>query len=114
MAKKEEKKEFTFRYVYPSDLRDYYVNGAWGGVTPRREIHMHLFSERHPIPKSITHDVDDKGNLSKETKAEVGGDAVRLIQASVIMNQETAIAIRDWLSDKIKFTQKSQKEEKGK
>jgi len=50
----------SFRYVYPDDLHDLYVNGLWGGVTPRNEIYVHFFSERHPIPKIVTHEVEKK------------------------------------------------------
>ena len=34
----EKPSEITFRYVCPEDLRDLYVNGIYGGVTPRNEI----------------------------------------------------------------------------
>ncbi|MDO9529873.1 MAG: hypothetical protein Q7J27_12065 [Syntrophales bacterium] len=106
-----DKKEVTFRYVYPNDLRDYYVNGAWGGATPRKEIYMHLYSERHPIPKTVTHEITDDGALGDQVKpAETGGDVVRLIQTSVIMDVDTAIRIRDWLDKFIKLTQAQTKE----
>lgn len=94
-------KELSFRYVYPSDLRDCYVNGVWGGYTPRGEIYMHFFSERHPIPKTVRHEVTEDFKLGPEIYKETGGDVVRLIQTSVIMDLDSAIAIRDWLSNKI-------------
>ena len=94
-------KEFTFKYVIPDHIQDCYVNGAYGGLTPRNEISMHLFCERHPIPKTIKHKVNPDGSLSKEISTEIGGNVVRLIQSSVIMDEHTAIAIRDWLSDRI-------------
>jgi hypothetical protein len=104
--------KLTFKYVYPENLRDLYINGCWGGVTPRKEIYMHLFSERHPIPKSVTHSVDKKTMaLGKEIDKEEGGNVVRLIQTSVAMDISTAIAVRDWLDDKIKAVQKMNEEE---
>lgn len=104
--------KLTFKYVYPENLRDLYVNGCWGGVTPRKEIHLHLFSERHPIPKSITHEIDKNTmSLGKEIAKEEGGNIVRLIQTSVIMDLSTAIAVRDWIDDKIKAIQTMNEEE---
>jgi len=104
--------KLTFKYVYPENLRDLYINGCWGGVTPRKEIYLHLFSERHPIPKSVTHKVNKETmSLGKEIEKEEGGNILRLIQASVVMDLSTAIAIRDWIDDKIKAVQKMNEEE---
>jgi hypothetical protein len=108
------KKEFTFKYIIPDHIQDCYVNGAFGGVTPRNEISMHLFCERHPIPKNIKHKIKADGTLSDEISTEIGGDVVRIIQSSVIMDEGTAIAIRDWLSDRIKFLESLRhKDKKG-
>ena len=99
------KKEFKVKYVIPEHVRDVYINGAYGGVTPRSEISLHMYCERGPIPTSITHPIDNKGQilLGKEISREVGGDAVRLVQASVIMDVTTAVALRDWLDGRIKI-----------
>jgi hypothetical protein len=75
---------------------------------------MHLFCERHPIPKNIKHKVKADGTLSDEISTEKGGDVVRIIQSSVIMDENTAIAIRDWLNDRIKFLESLRdKDKKG-
>jgi len=82
------KKEFTFKY--------------------------HLFCERHPIPKNIKHKIKADGTLSDEISTEIGGDVARIIQSSVIMDEGTAIAIRDWLNDRIKFLESLRhKDKKG-
>ena len=104
----EKREHFTFRYVYPDDLRDLYVNGAWGGLTPRKEVNIHFFSERQPIPKAITHAVNDDNTLGEIVDKKLGGNAVRLIQASLVMNLETAISVRDWLNRMIKNAQEEQ------
>ncbi|MBW2543994.1 MAG: hypothetical protein JRD43_00700 [Deltaproteobacteria bacterium] len=106
----EDKKEFTYRYVYPSDLRDLYVNGAWGGTTPRREIHLHFYSERQPIPKKITHEFAEDGKINEIAKSvEIGGDVVRLIQTSMTMDLDTAIRTRALLDQFIKGIQDRKK-----
>lgn len=100
----------TFKYICPDDLRDLHVNGLFGGVTPRDEIYIHFYSERHPIPKRATHKLDEKGVPSKEADIEVGGDVVRLVQASISLDIGMAIAMRDWLNEKIKFISSSKEE----
>jgi hypothetical protein len=105
MADKKVKK-FTFKYVYPDNLRDYYVNGCWGGTTPRNEIYMHLYSERHPIPKEVVHDVKEDGTLSEKYSVSKGGEVVRLIQSTVVMDIGTAKSIKDWLDKFINLIEK--------
>lgn len=109
MDKEIEHREITFKYVFPKDLRDYHVNGAWGGITPRNEIHMHFYSERHPIPKAIKYGIQDDGSLD-EGETVLEGDVIRLIQTSVVMDYSTAVAVRNWLTDKIEFIDKKNKE----
>lgn len=103
--------KITFKYVYPDDLRDLYVNGLYGGVTPRKEIYAHFYSERHPIPKTITHDVKEDGTLGPEVNQEKGGDVVRFIQASVVMDLDTAISFQKWLSERIEYIKASKQGE---
>ncbi len=99
----EKPKHLKFKYVYPEDLRDLYVNGLYGGVTPRNELYAHFYSERHPIPKSVIHEITPGEKLGPEVSIEKGGDVVRFVQASIAMNLDTAIAFRDWLTNNIKF-----------
>lgn len=96
------KNKITFKYVYPEDLRDLYVNGLFGGVTPRNEIYTHFYSERHPIPQKVVHSIEKNGTLGPEEEIEKGGDVVRFVQASIIMDLQTAISFRDWLDGRIK------------
>lgn len=103
--------QLVFKYVCPEDLRDLYVNGLYGGVTPRDEIYIHFYSERHPIPKKATHTLDKKGMVGKVGNMELGGDVVRLIQSSISMDVSTAVAFRDWLNERIDFINKQKKED---
>src|SRR5450759_3086051 len=96
-------KQITFKYVLPEDLRDLYVNGLYGGVTPRNELYVHFYSERHAIPKKTTHEIDTNDTLGAELATEKGGDVVRLVQTSIMMDVGTAIVFRNWLNEKIDF-----------
>ena len=113
MAKKKEKPErFIFKYVIPDGLKDLYVNGVHGGITPYGKIMMHLYSERQPLPKSVSHPVIDHVIDMQDGQVEVGGNAVRLIQASVCMDIKTAISIRDWLTRRVEDAEERSNEMK--
>ncbi|MBW1925403.1 MAG: hypothetical protein JRF59_09100 [Deltaproteobacteria bacterium] len=92
--------QFRIKYVHPDNLRDFYINGAWGGITPRHEIYMHVYSERQAIPKDHTFKIMPDDSL-KEQKLSTGADVVRLIQASLVMDIHTATSLRDWLDKMI-------------
>ncbi len=97
-----------FKYIIPDNLKDCYINGAWGGVTPRGEIHLHAYSERNCIPKTCVHNVTKDGKLGEQIDMNAGGDYVRVIQSSLIMNLSTAKSLRKWLDDMIQAAEKNQ------
>ncbi len=109
----EKNKQFTFKYVYPPDLRDLHVNGLWGGVTPLGEIYAHFYSERHPIPQKAVYAISEDGGFNPEGEIESGGDAIRLIQTSICMSTQTAISFRDWLTNQIDIVNKRTKNGEG-
>ena len=99
--KKPSKKMVKFKYVIPDHIKDCHVSGVWGGLINNGMLHMHFFNERPPIPNHITVEVDKEGATSEISK-DTGGDIVRLIQASLIMDMGTANALREWLDRTIK------------
>lgn len=117
MPKKKKKTDtiqFKYKYVIPENLRDLYVNGLFGGITPRNEVHIHFYNERHPIPNWISCKVDNQGIIGKVVDHDIGGDAVRMVQASIVMDFSTAIAMRDWLNDRIAYLEKNLQKNKEK
>jgi hypothetical protein len=95
--------QLKFKYVIPDNISDRYVNGLWGGVTPRNEINIHFYSERHPIPKESIYKKIESAEANQSEEHVFGGDVIRLIQSSIVMELETAIGLRNWLDDKIDF-----------
>lgn len=82
------------------------VDGAWGGVTHRGDIHMGLFSEYPPLPETVKY-VIRSDKLAEEVGRKVKSGIVREIEVEAVMSVSTAIAMRDWLSLKIEEAQKS-------
>jgi hypothetical protein len=102
----QEARKLTFKYVFPEGLKDLYINGVYGGLTFDNKITMHLFSERLPIPKEETHRITPEGTLGDKIEVKTGGDAIRLIQCSAIMEPTTAQVLINWLQEKLDFLSK--------
>ena len=45
--------KLTFKFIFPPQLPDLHVSGAWAGVTPKGEINIHFYSERRPHPNPL-------------------------------------------------------------
>ena len=72
MPKPKISNKLKFKYVIPENLPDCYINGVFGGVTPRGEIHAHFFSERNPIPKEALVEFEEKDGSVKSISEKKG------------------------------------------
>lgn len=63
-------------------------------------IHMAVFSERTPLPQKVIHTVNE-GILGPEIKREGKEGVFREIEVDLVMSASVAIALRDWLDQKI-------------
>ena len=64
---------------------------------------MALFNERRPLPRKTVHQVSAEGALGKEIreKRESRQGYVRELEVDVVMDLPAAVAVRNWLTDKI-------------
>ena len=88
-----------FTYLKSNDFRVIKADGAWGGVTPRLEIQMSLFSERLPIPDFEEVDVSETTIKSLRTETKTKG-LIREVEAAVVLSSATARSLAKWLVDK--------------
>lgn len=99
------------RYLKSSAFRVIHTDGAWGGVTPRGDIHMVLYSERPSIPDNSFYEVSADGHVGKEipgtgtTLATRG--MVREVEVDAIMTLPTAKVLLEWLSNKVNYIEKA-------
>ncbi len=91
-------KEVTFHYSKSAQFRVIHVDGAIGGITPRGLIHMAVYSERPPIPKTTTHELTDTGLLGAMFNSEVKEGIVREMEADLMLSIQAATELRDWLT----------------
>lgn len=97
-----------FDYLKSALFRVIHADGVVGGLTPRLDVHMDFWSERFPIPKQVVHALTSEGTLGEEIRSErtTCEAIVREVEAGVVLDLETAKALRDWLTERIAEAQK--------
>lgn len=96
--------EIEFNFEKGNFFRVIHVDGAFGGISPTGLLHMAVYNERSPVPKKIVQKVDESGKLGSEIpeRRNVRSGVFRELEADLVFTIETAVALRDWLDDKIK------------
>jgi hypothetical protein len=98
------KNSIKFKYIFEDNYNPEYINGAYGGITPKGEIVINFFFERHGLPKSETISLTD-GQLGSEIEREPVDhkqSMVRVVKNGIILSLKNAKTINDFLSDYIK------------
>ena len=95
--------QVRFHYLKSNAFRVIHVDGAHGGITPKGQIQMALFNERHPIPQQTVHKLAADGSLGELVPAETvtKEGVVREVEAEAVMTLETAKSLVTWLNKKI-------------
>jgi hypothetical protein len=96
-----EKETMEFRFLKGNSFHAVHVDGAWGGVTPRGDIHMVVYSERPAIPDKVIHEIIAGHFLGGQVGEEGAGGLVREAEVDLIMSLQTAKGMAVWLQDKI-------------
>lgn len=95
--------ELEFHFEKSSLFRVIHVDGAIGSVSPSAQtLHMAVFSERAPFPKTVVQEVD-RGILGREMldKRVSRNGVFREVEVDLVMTLEAAVALRSWLDDRI-------------
>lgn len=103
-ATKKPDQELEFHFEQTPYYRTIHADGFWGGPTGNGLIYMSAYSERKPIPTKLVHKIDLEGNrmsLGGETARETQQGVIREIEIGIYMNVQTAVSLRNWLSEKI-------------
>ncbi len=90
--------EIKFEYRKTGNYSLEYVNGCYGGKSPKGEIVLNFFKEGYSVPESETYDIDGNGKLGNRLSTEPTDlSIVRDIDCGVIMSEQTAREIYEWL-----------------
>ncbi len=95
-------REVEFFFEFDKNYRIVATNGAWGGITPRGDIHVDFFVERQGIPESVKQTISEEGALGGITETKPGKRLVRTLQVGVLITVEEAQNLVKFLTDRIK------------
>jgi hypothetical protein len=93
--------EIVFHYIKTSNYRSYHVDGFYGGLTPKGNLYAELFIERKATPQKEIYKI--KANKFGPTPDEKEGKEgfIREIEAGLVMDYQTMLALKKWLDERI-------------
>jgi hypothetical protein len=90
--------EIRFAYEKSSSFSTIYADGAMGGPVPSGNVYVAFFVERAAHPDASFHKIDPGGRVAEQVRTEGHPHLVRELQTAVILNLNSARAVRDLLS----------------
>jgi hypothetical protein len=108
-----DQKTVRFHYRKAAFYRVMHIDGVVGGITPHGDLFLSLFNERLPLPDSVEQEIFPDGKLGPVVRSETKshGGIVREMETGIIIDQNTARALVDFLSDQLKTIDKFKKED---
>lgn len=100
MTEKTKKQTVSFSYKISPNFTMYPVDGAHGGLTPKGEIIMNVFHERHAIPKKTVYEINPNGSLGEIVEKEEKKSIIRDVPFGLSMSPKTARGLAKWLTEK--------------
>ncbi len=98
--KEEPKRMIEFRFVKSGDYASFPVDGFYGGWTPTGRLHLDCYLERREVPDLIVAELD-KDNKPTKQEAIGGKGLVRERLCGLYLPAVTAVALHDWLGERI-------------
>lgn len=97
--------EIKADYIKSNFFRVVHVDGVYGGVTPSGHIHMDVWNDRQPIPRSSVNILVERGDGPPElaedmSRRESRSGIVREVEAGLTMDIDMARQMAKWLTEK--------------
>ena len=102
--------KIRFKYSISDNYTPKYINGAYGGITPRGEIVVNFFFERNDMPVSQEYSVTPDGKLGSEMSSvpeDVSSTICRHVETGIILTLNSAKELSGWLNEKIAILEKN-------
>jgi hypothetical protein len=113
MSAPSELQRVKVHYIKSNLFRVVHSEGAFGGITPNREIFISLFNERGAIPKVIEFAVTPEGELGQELSRDGKEGVVREMEVGILMSADAAKDLADFLLQQVKLLAESVPEKQG-
>lgn len=93
------------KYIFKDNYNPKYVNGAFGGLSPRGEIIINFYFERNAIPNSQTYTIKENSIAEEIVEEREPKDhfnsKVRVIENGIVLDYKNAKEIHRWLGEQI-------------
>ena len=93
------------KFKYDDNYKIKFVNGAFGGLTPKGEIEINFYFEDNSLPEKYDVIVSDKGKIENMVINEPEEIFTRYVDSGVIMTLDVAKSIYDRLGENIKMAE---------
>ena len=101
-------RKIAFKNQLSNTFKNVKCDGAWGGITPRSEIEMVVYTERLMMPESVEFEIFSNGETGKETtNNQRRYFMARDAECSITMSLPVAQSLLIWLQDKVKTLESS-------
>lgn len=95
-TEQEPHKKVKFVFRKSEGYQIHYVNGAFGGITPRGDVLYHLFFEHRDLPGEEELTLEE-GKLKPQEKDLPDLEIIRDLKVGIIMTPEQAENLANWL-----------------
>lgn len=92
--------QLKFTFQKSSSYRVLKVDGVWGGLTPKSEVQMAIYSERLPIPDTQVIEIDDEGRVRTLKQTGTTKGLIREVEATLCLPPQVARSVGQWLIDR--------------
>ncbi len=107
------KNRMEFKYTKSPDYRLKYVNGAFGGPSPKGEIKIDFFIDHMEAPDLLVHAITPSGQIGEEIERKPARRPItRELQVGIIINLNDAKSVHEWLGRHIRILEEQIKEKK--
>ena len=95
--------EIPIHFIKGTQFRVAHASGVWFGADPHGNFHLTFYTDRTPIPKTITMKVNEQGQLIGENvaKRESKEGIVREMEIDIVMSIPALQAFHDMLGQNL-------------
>lgn len=95
--REEEQSEVNIQFTTSANHQTVFVNGIYGGMSPRGDLHVDLVADYSDRPRSQNFEINEDGSLGSQTGEKGGEGIIRERQVSVFMQPHNAFSIATWM-----------------
>ena len=100
-SEQELRKKVKFVFKKSEGYQIHYVNGAFGGITPRGDVLYHLFFEHRDLPTEEEMTIEEDKKLKPQEKDLADIEIIRDLKVGIIMTPEQAENLANWLLSRV-------------